>query len=420
MAFVNTESTRIYYRLEGSGHLPMLFLVHCLGSDHGMWDGQVRALLGHFQVLRMDVRGHGASDAPPGDYTMEQLGRDALAVADAVGAQQFAYCGLSLGGMMGQWLAAYAPDRITRLVLANTSPKVAEPALFESRRNMVLEGGMAAVADAVMGRCFRADTPARGLASVASFRNTLLATNPVGYAGCCAAIRDMDHPPLLARIQAPTLVIAGESDVSTPWSGHGEVLAQAIPHARAVILRAAHLSNLERPSAFTAALFDFLLTGGQHDARPAEGAHAGDTLPAPKARAEGALPPESLRAAADTLSAGMAIRRAVLGDAHVGRAIANTTAFNREFQEMITRYAWGTIWTRPGLDAHTRRLLTLAMTASLGRWEEYRLHVRTGLAHELELEDLKEVLLQLAIYAGVPAANTGFQIAMELLESTLP
>lgn len=119
---------------------------------------------------------------------------------------------------------------------------------------------------------------------------------------------------------------------------------------------------------------------------------------------------------ADPMAAGEAMRRKVLGDAHVDRAIANTTDLTREFQEFITQYAWGTVWTRPGLDTRTRRLLVLAMTASLGRWEEFRLHVRAGLASELELADLKEVLLMVAVYAGVPAANTGFQIVSEVSE----
>jgi 3-oxoadipate enol-lactonase/4-carboxymuconolactone decarboxylase len=141
------------------------------------------------------------------------------------------------------------------------------------------------------------------------------------------------------------------------------------------------LSNLERPRSFTAALLGFLL-------------------------------PQS---PADTLDAGTATRRAILGDSHVDRATAATDDFNREFQELITRYAWGTIWTRPGLDIRTRRLLVLVMMASLGRWEEFSMHVRAGLEHNLEPCDLKEVLLQTAIYAGVPAANTGFALAAEVI-----
>jgi 3-oxoadipate enol-lactonase/4-carboxymuconolactone decarboxylase len=378
MAFTTSDGTRVYYRLEGNRELPLLVLVHSLGVDHGMWDPQMPGLLRHFQVLRMDLRGHGASDVPPGDYSIEQLGRDVLAAADAAGAKQFAYCGLSIGGMIGQWLGANAAERLIRLVLANTTSRVADPSVFETRRRTVLEQGMGAIVEAVLERFFSPATRSRGLPVVATVRNTLLATNPAGYAGCCAAVRDMDHTGLLGRIHVPALVIVGEYDQSTPWSGHGEVLAQAIASARVVLLPTAHLSNLERPSSFTAALLDFLLPGN-HDA----------------------------------LEAGMAARRSVLGDAYVDRAAAGTTEFSREFQEMITRYAWGTVWTRPGLDPRTRRLLVLAMTASLGRWEEFRLHVRTGLANELEPVDLKEALLQVAVYAGIPAANTGFHIASE-------
>jgi 3-oxoadipate enol-lactonase/4-carboxymuconolactone decarboxylase len=379
--FADSRSCRIYYRLEGAPAKPLLVLVHSLGADHGMWDPQMPPLLNHFQVLRLDVRGHGASDASPGDYTMHQLGHDVLAAVAAAGRGRFLYCGLSLGGMIGQWLAANAAHCIERMVLANTSARVGDPALFESRRAAALDRGMRAVEEPVMQRFFSSRVLASGNSTVESIRATLLATNPVGYAGCCAAIRDMDHRPLLQTIHAPTLVIAGDRDVSTPWAGHADVLANSIPGARAVHLDAAHLSNIERPSGFTAALLDFLLP-----TRPT-----------------------------DMLEAGLAVRRRVLGDEYVDRAIANTTEFSRDFQDLITRYAWGAIWARPGLDPRVRRLLVLAITASLGRWEEFRLHVRTGLASELEIEDLEEVLLQTAIYAGVPAANTGFQVAGEMM-----
>ena len=379
MPFADSAGCRIYYRLEGVIGRPLLVLVHSLGADHGMWDPQMPALLSRFAVLRLDLRGHGASGAPAGDYTIAQLGRDVLAVVAAIGQGGFAYCGLSLGGMVGQWLGLNAGDRLQKLVLANTSPRVADPTLFEARRVAVLAHGLSAVEEPVMARFFTARTLASSSPVAESIRSVLLATNPAGYAGCCAAIRDMDHRPFLASIQAPVLVIGGHQDVSTPWAGHGEILAQTIPGARAVMFDTAHLSNVERPASFAAALFDFL-------------------LPAP--------PP-------DLLEAGFAVRRTVLGDAHVDRAMAATSEFTREFQEMITRSAWGGIWTRPGLDLRARRLLVLAMTASLGRWEEFRLHVSTGLASELEMPDLKEVLLQVAIYAGVPAANTGFHIAAE-------
>jgi 3-oxoadipate enol-lactonase/4-carboxymuconolactone decarboxylase len=385
LPFVTTDKARLYYRVEGNDDRPVVIFSHSLGTDNGMWDLQVADLLPYFRILRYDTRGHGGSSVPDGEYTIEHLACDVLAIADALQIDKFAFCGSSLGGMTGQWLAANAPGRITHLVLANTSPRMSPPSAMETRRLAVLDGGTAAVVDAVMQRFFSKETWDRMDPRAASVRSTFLSTDRFGYAGCCAAIRDMDHTHLLGKIQAPTLVIVGDQDVSTPWEGHGEVLSREIKNARVLRLRAAHLSNLERPRSFNAALLDFL------------------------------LPP----AVGDPLQAGFEIRRAVLGGAHVDAAIAATTDLNREFQELITRYAWGTIWTRPALDPRTRRLLVLAMTAALGRWEEFRLHVRTGNKHELELRDLKEVLLQVAIYAGVPAANTGFHIAQEILEEKL-
>jgi 3-oxoadipate enol-lactonase / 4-carboxymuconolactone decarboxylase len=380
LPYATIHDTRMFYRLQGNPGKPVLVLSHSIGTDHSLWDLQVNDLLSHFQVLRYDIRGHGASDSPGGEYSIEILGADLLALTDVLGISQFAFCGLSLGGAIGQWVAIHAPERLTHLVLANTSPQFVPRANWEARISAVRESGMSAIVDVVMPRFFSADTLARENPHAASIRSVLLGTDPVGYTACCAALRDMDHTHLLPQIKTPTLVITGDRDVSTPWSGHGEKLAHEIPGAKAIHLVAAHLSNIEQPRSFTAALFEFLL--------PISGS-------------------------VDSLRTGTELRRLVLGDAHVDKAIAATTDFNREFQELITRYAWGTIWTRPELDRRTRRLLVLAITASLGRWEEFALHLRAGLPSDLESCDIKEVLLQTAVYAGVPAANTGFKIASE-------
>ena len=382
MPFANVANSRLFYRLEGNEPKPVLVLSHSIGTDHAMWDPQVPELLPYFRVLRYDTRGHGASDAPPGDYCVEQLGRDVLALVDSLGISKFCFCGLSLGGAIGQWLAARAPDRLTNLILANTSPQFGPPTNWETRIATVRERGLAGIVEMAMQRFFSANFLQRSNPYTDSIKSVFLGTDPKGYIGCCAALRDTNHIDLLREIQVPTLIITGDQDVSTPWSGHGEILAREIAASKMVRLPAAHLSNIERPRSFTAALMEFL--------QPQQ-----DT-------------------SLDPLQAGMKTRRAVHGDAHVEKAVADTTELTREFQELITRYAWGTIWTRPGLNQRTRRLLVLAITAALGRWEEFALHVRTGIAHELELCDLKEVLLQTAIYAGVPAANTGFQIASKL------
>jgi 3-oxoadipate enol-lactonase/4-carboxymuconolactone decarboxylase len=377
LPFANTNKIRTFYRLEGRPGLPVLVLSQSLGADHGMWDPQIPSLLSHFQVLRYDTRGHGASDVPPSDYSIEQLGQDVLGLADALGISKFAFCGLSMGGAVGQWLALNAADRLTALVLANTSSQFSA-ATLEARRQTVLKDGMAAVVDAVMQRFFLPETLALGNPCANSVRTVLLGTNPVGYAGCCAAIRDVNFTAALKKIQVPTLIIAGNKDASTPWEGHGDILAREIAGSEVVHLPSAHLSNIDRPRSFSAALLNFL-------------------LPQPS----------------DSRIAGEQVRRAVLGDEHVTRALAAATDFTRDFQELITRYAWGAVWSRPDLDWHTRRLLVLALTAALGRWEEFTLHLRAGLSHDLEPCDVKEALLQTAIYAGVPAANTGFKIANE-------
>jgi 3-oxoadipate enol-lactonase len=258
MPFLSIDNTRIYYRLEGNENKPVLVLSHSLGADHGMWNPQVPELLDYFRLLRYDTRGHGASDASPGDYTIERLAHDVLALTDALGIAQFAFCGLSLGGMTGQWIAAQAPGRITKLVLANTSAKFPDPSVMETRRQTVLSGGMKAIEDPVMQRFFMKTSLEAGDPYVASARTTLLATNPVGYAGCCAAVRDLDNRELLHRIDCPALIIAGDHDVSTPFAGHGDLLAARISGSQVVHLPTAHLSNIEQPQAFTAAVLDFL------------------------------------------------------------------------------------------------------------------------------------------------------------------
>jgi 3-oxoadipate enol-lactonase / 4-carboxymuconolactone decarboxylase len=383
--FAKINNTRLFYRLEGNATRPALVLSHSIGTDHGMWAPQMGDWLPHFQILRYDTRGHGASEAEKGDYSVELLGQDVLALADSLGIEKFGFCGLSMGGAIGQWLGLYAADRLTGLILADTSPQFGPRSNWEARIKMVSEGGMAAIVEMAMQRFFSPQTLARVDAYASAIKSVLLGTDPGGYASCCAALRDFDFRQKLQSIKVPTLVISGDRDIATPWRGHSETLAIEIPGARAVRLPAAHLSNLERPRSFATAVLEFL-------------------LPAPEGT--------------DSLEAGYVIRRATLGDDYVDSAIAATNDFNRDFQDLITRYAWGAVWARPGLDPRTRRLLALATMAACGRWEEFATHVRAGLEHELESNDLKELLLETAIYAGLPAANTGFHISQKIIEET--
>jgi 3-oxoadipate enol-lactonase/4-carboxymuconolactone decarboxylase len=410
MPFVTHAGARLYWRADGNPALPALILVNSLGTDHSLWDPVMPRLADFFRVIRMDTRGHGASDAPAGEYSVELLARDVLAVADAAGAASFDYCGVSLGGMIGQWLGIHAPQRIRHLMLCNTTGKV-EAAGQADRIAKVRAGGMAAVVDMGIGRFFTQRFIERGTAHLHSVRQTMLALDPVGYIGCCAAVRDHDLSAQVSRISVPTTVVVGRHDIATP-APMGEALAAAIKGAQCVALDCAHIPASEDPPAFVALLMD-TLRPQRAEAAPAAGAHpASGALPA------GASPVTSVDGSArlpEQYVRGIARRKQALGESYVNSRLAGATAFNAEFQEMITRWAWHDIWTRPVFDDRTRRLIVLAITCALGRWEEFRLHARAGLQHELSPTEMKELLQQAAIYAGVPAANTGFHIGGELL-----
>src|ERR1051326_2036627 len=212
MPFLTVDDVRLFYRLEGNDDRPVLVFSNSLGTDHSTWNMQAADLLPHFRILRYDTRGHGASDAPAGEYTMERLARDVLALTDALAIDRFAFCGRWLGGMTGQGLAAHVPARVSHLILANTSAHI-DSELMATRRRMVLANGMAAIVDVGMTRFFSPQAWGSGDPQIASTRRVLLGTNPVGYAGCCAAIRDMNQIGLLASIHVPTLLIVGERDV---------------------------------------------------------------------------------------------------------------------------------------------------------------------------------------------------------------
>ncbi len=231
---------------------PAVVLLHSLGCDHAMWDPQMRALAGRFRVVAPDARGHGRSGVPTGDYTLERLGRDVLAILDASGIGQAHLCGLSMGGLVAQWLAIYAPARVDRLVLANTASRIGSGPLWRQRQAALQEGGMAAISEAVLGRFFQ---PGFSPAIVSRFRTRLLTTQVEGYAGCCAALRDGDLTAKLGMIASPSLVIVGQHDMSTPPE-QGQAIANSIPGARRLSLPTAHLSSVERADAFTGALLE--------------------------------------------------------------------------------------------------------------------------------------------------------------------
>lgn len=251
------DGRRIAVRVDGAVDRPPLLLSNSLGTTFRMWDAQMPALSQAFRVIRYDSRGHGQSDAPAGDYSIARLAADALAVLDSLHIEKAAFVGLSKGGMVGQWLGAHAPERLTRLVLANTAAWMGPPQAWQARIEAVLKDGMGAVTEAVLERWFTPGFRDAAPEAVAPVRDMLLATAPEGYAGCCAAIRDMDQRASLPAIRVPTLVIGGLQDPATP-PAKAEEIAAGVADAKLVMLDAAHLSNIEQPEAFNAALVGFL------------------------------------------------------------------------------------------------------------------------------------------------------------------
>lgn len=252
-----TDGARIAWYLDGPEGAPLVMLSNSLGTTAAMWDAQMPILAARHRVLRYDTRGHGASTVTPGDYSLDRLGRDVIGVLDVLGVGRVPFCGLSLGGMTGQWLGVYAPDRIERLLLANTSAYMGPPEAWQQRIALVRSQGMAAIADAVISRWFTPSFVAAGSPACAAVRAAMLGTDPHGYTGCCAAIRDMDLRPVARLIACPTLVISGALDPATPPE-HAQWLENAIAGATLVTLTASHLSNVEQPAAFTQALVGWL------------------------------------------------------------------------------------------------------------------------------------------------------------------
>jgi 3-oxoadipate enol-lactonase len=258
MPEINADGCPIHVEVEGPERAPVLMLSNSLGTTLHMWDGQVAPFTRHFRLVRYDRRGHGRSGVPKGPYSMERLGRDVLAILDALKVDRISWCGLSMGGMVGMWLGANAGNRINRLILSNTSSYMADNTMWDARIKAAREQGMTALVDGTLERWFTKSFRERAPQAAEPIRQMFISTKVDGYVGCVEAIRAMDHRPLLPKITAPTLVIAGRHDPGTTLEA-GEYIAQHIPGAKLAVLEAAHISNVEQPQAYTDAALGFLL-----------------------------------------------------------------------------------------------------------------------------------------------------------------
>lgn len=388
MPFVSVGPHNVHHQLTGPSGAPVLLAIHSLGASTHLFDRLASLLEPRVRVLRYDLPGHGLSSAPDAatEPSVASLARSAAALLDALSLPRVHVLGASIGGQIALQLAAQTPERVDRLVLCATASRIGSPELWSQRIDALSSGGLAAVADAVLERWTSAEFRARSPADAAGLRALLLGTSPAGYASGCAALRDADLRAECARVAAPTLVLAGERDVAVPVASAREQ-SDSIRGARfEIVAGAGHLPVFEAPDTVAARVLEFL--------------------------AEDAAAPETQ---AELLERGLEVRRAVLGSAHVERALASATDLDREFQEHITRTAWGSVWARPGLDRRTRSLVTIALLVALGREEELALHVRASRNTGVTRAELGELLLHSSVYAGVPAANAAIRIAKAVL-----
>lgn len=261
MGSVQLADGVLNYQLDGPEDAPVLVLSNSLGTDLHMWDTQVPAFAAHFRVLRYDTRGHGQSLVTEGPYSIEQLGRDVLSLLDALQIDKAHFCGLSMGGLIGQWLGINAPGRLNRLIVCNTAAKIASPEVWNPRIETVLrdrEAAMVGLRDASIARWFTPAYSESNPASAKRITDMLAATSPDGYAANCAAVRDADFRDQLGEIKAPLLVISGSADAVTPPSG-GLFIQEHVAGAEYAEFQAAHLSNVEVGEPFSRRVIDFLL-----------------------------------------------------------------------------------------------------------------------------------------------------------------
>lgn len=372
--------------------LPLLVLGPSLGtSAQTLWSACAAGLTDAFDVVAWDLPGHGHNRSVPEEpFTMAELAAGVLRVVDEVLTERgqprgpFFYAGDSVGGCVGLQLMLDAPDRVVAAALACTGAQIGSAESWAERMETVRASGTPAMVGPSAGRWFGPGFVEREPDRASALLHALSDAVDEGYVQVCGAVAGFDVRDALGRVSAPVLALAGEADPATPPEKLREIAA-GVQDGRYVELEGvAHLAPAEAPEAVARLLREHFL--GEEPVVERE------------------------------LSDGMRVRREVLGDEHVDRAVAGTTDFTRDFQELITAYAWGEIWTRPGLDRRSRSMITLTALIARGHHEELAMHVRAALRNGLTVDEIKEVILQSAIYCGVPDANTAFRIASGVLQ----
>ncbi|NEE17444.1 4-carboxymuconolactone decarboxylase [Streptomyces sp. SID7499] len=430
-----TTTPALQYRFDGPEDAPVLILGPSLGTTWHMWDRQIPELIKQWRVFRFDLPGHGGAPAYPAG-SVGDLTTRLLATLEGLGVHRFGYAGCALGGAVGIELALRHPERLASLALIATSPRFGTADEFRQRGVIVRTNGLDPIARTAPERWFTGGFAAAQPAITEWAVQMVRTTDPGCYIASCEALASFDVRPELGRVGAPTLVLVGSDDQVT-GPAEARTLVAGIPDARlAVVPGASHLVPVEQPAAVTDLLVRHFSTAWQPAFETSTGQNVLPPValkpvlsPAPPQPpqtgpvaeiAPAAVPPQA-QGRPDPYDAGIKVRREVLGDAHVDRALAQADEFSGDFQEFITRYAWGEIWDRPGLDRRTRSCVTLTALVAGGHLDELAFHTRAALRNGLTPGEIKEVLLQAAVYCGVPAANSAFKVAQQVIrEETTP
>ncbi|MET9544302.1 4-carboxymuconolactone decarboxylase [Streptomyces sp. NPDC006627] len=428
-----TPKNTLQYRFDGPEDAPVLILGASLGTTWHMWDRQIPDLTRHWRVFRFDMPGHGGAPAHPCG-SVGELAERLLATLDELGVQRFGYAGCAFGGAIGAELALRHPERVASLALIAASPRFGTADEFRQRGVIVRSNGLDPIARSAPERWFTPGFAAAQPAITDWAVQMVRTTDPGCYIAACEALAAFDVRAELGRIGVPTLVLVGSEDQVT-GQGEARTLVAGIPDSRlAVVPGASHLAPVEQPAAVTDLLVRHFSTAWQEAHQAAITPPPGKPALSPKsmtptapvaavAEIAAAIQPEAVVGTVrnDPYEAGMKVRREVLGDAHVDRALAAADDFSGDFQELITRYAWGEVWNRPGLDRRSRSCVTLTALVAGGHLDELAFHTRAALRNGLTPAEIKEVLLQAAVYCGVPAANSAFKVAQAVIrEETTP
>lgn len=427
-----TPPNTLQYRFDGPEDAPVLILGPSLGTTWHMWDRQVPELAKTFRVFRFDLPGHGGALAYPAGSVAELAGR-LLGTLDQLGVHRFGYAGCAFSGALGIELALRRPERVASLALIAASPRFGTADEFRQRGVIVRSNGLDPIARTSPERWFTTGFAAAQPAITEWAVQMVRTTDPGCYIAACEALAAFDVRSELGRIGVPTLVLVGSDDQVT-GPAEARTLVAGIPDARlAVVPGASHLVPVEQPAAVTDLLVRHFSTAWQPTAfDSATGQMAIQSAPVhpalsapppvgPFAEIGPAAAPPEVMGRPDPYDAGIKVRREVLGDAHVDRALGAADEFSGDFQDFITRYAWGEVWDRPGLDRRSRSCVTLTALVAGGHLDELAFHTRAALRNGLTPVEIREVLLQAAVYCGVPAANSAFKVAQQVIrEETTP